>query len=176
MAETETHMFAVQIDASKEAVWRELTKTDEPNDAFWHTVLHTTGLQPGSTYQTRTPDGRYVNAIGEILECDPPNRLKQTMRFVRLDDPPVTVTYDLTDADQGGVDLTVVVEGVVPDSKSGKSWGGSGGAEFVAKTIKQLVEDGRAPLSIRAMYRFFDLIGPLGNPKRTRVEHWPFEG
>ena len=166
-------MFNIHINATKEAVWRELTQTDEPNAAFWHTVLHTTGLEPGATYQMQTPDGRYVNAVGEILEYDPPNRLKQTVRFVRYDDPPATVTYELADSPQGGVDFTVTVDDIPADTKTGKGWKGSGGAEFVGKTIKQVVENGKAAFSTRAMYRFFDLLGPLANPKRTRVENWP---
>lgn len=92
MGDTETAVFSIRIDGTKEAVWRELTQTDKPQDAMFHTVLHSTGLQPGASYQMRTPDGRYVNTIGEILEYDPPNRLKQTVRFVRYDDPPVTAT------------------------------------------------------------------------------------
>ena len=92
----------------------------------------------------RTPDGRYVNAVGEILEYDPPNRLRQTVRFVSYDDPAVTATYELADAPQGGVDFTVTLEDVPTGTKTGDSWKGSGGAEFVAKTVKQIVEDGRA--------------------------------
>lgn len=175
MTETETVVFAVHINATKEAVWAELTKTDEPQDAFWHTVLHSTGLAPGASYQMRTPDGRYVNAVGEILEYDPPNRLKQTVRFVRYDDPPVTATYELADAAQGGVDFRVTIEDVPTGTKTGDSWKGSGGAEFLAKTMKLIVEEGRASLFNRAMYRFFDLVGPLANPKRTKVEHWPLD-
>jgi uncharacterized protein YndB with AHSA1/START domain len=175
MAETETVVYSVHINATQEAVWAELTKTDEPQDAFWHTVLHTTGLEPGSSYQMRTPDGRYVNAIGEILEYEPPNRLKQTVRFARSDDPPVTATYEITEAAQGGVNLIVTVEDIPTGTKSGKGWKGSGGVEFIAKTVKQVVEHGQASVSTRVMYRFFDLIGSLGNPKRTAVEHWPLD-
>ncbi len=175
MPRTETVVYSIHIDATKEAVWSELTKTDEPQAAFWNTVLHSTGLEPGAAYQMRTSNGRSVNAVGEILEYDPPNRLKQTVRFTQYDDPPVTATYELADAPQGGVEFTVTVEDVPVDTKTGKSWKGSGGAEFIAKTVKQTVEDGAASLSTRAMYRFFDLLGPLAVPKRSKVEHWPLE-
>lgn len=179
MTETETQVFTVHIDATKEAVWHELTRTDKPHDAMFHTVLHTTGLQTGASYQMRTPDGRYVNAIGEILGYDPPHRLKQTIRFVRYDDPPVTATYDITDAPQGGVDLTLTIEDIPTGTKTCESWKGSGGGQFVVATVKEIVEAGEAKFSTRAMYKFFDVfapvIAPLATPKRTKVENWPID-
>ncbi len=177
MAETETAIFSIQINGTKEEVWRELTRTDKPQDAMYHTVLHTTGLQPGAEYQMRTPDGRYVNTIGEIVEYDPPHRLKQTVRFVRYDDPPVTATFDITDHPDGGVELRLTLEDLPTGTKSARGWQGSGGGAFVCKTIKQVVEDGQASRSTRLMYKFFDVfapvVAPLATPKRTRVEHWP---
>lgn len=177
MAETETAVFSTHINATKEAVWAEITRTDKPQDAMYHTVLHTTGLQPGASYQMRTPDGRYVNAVGEILECEPPTRLKQTVRFVRYDDPPTTVTYDIADAPEGGVNLTVTVEDIPVGTKTGDSWNGSGGGGWVGKTIKEIVENGQASFSTRVMYKFFDVlapvIAPVATPKRTKVENWP---
>ncbi len=177
MAETETAVFAIHINASREAVWAEITRTDKPQDAMFHTVLHSTGLKPGASYQMRTPNGRHVNAVGEILEYDPPARLKQTVRFVRYDDPPVTVTYDIVDAADGGVDLTVTVEDLPLGTKTGTSWKGSGGGDWICATLKQIVEEGQASFSTRAMYTFFDVfapvLAPLATPKRTRVENWP---
>jgi len=142
--------------------------------------LHSTGLKPGASYQMRTPNGKYVFTIGEIVEYDPPNRLKQTVRFVRYDDPPVTVTYDVADAPQGGVDLTLTIEDLPTDTKTTDTWTGSGGGAWTLKTIKQIVENGQASTSSRIMYKFFDVfapvIAPLSTPKRTRVENWPMNG
>lgn len=173
MTDTETAVFSAHIDASREAVWAEITRTDSPQDAMFHTVLHTTGLEPGASYQMRTPNGRYVSVIGEILEYDPPTRLKQTVQFVQYDDPPVTVTYDITDAAQGGTDLTITVEDIPTGTKTAKTWTGSGGGTWIIKTLKQIVEDGRASRSTRVMYRFLELTAPAITPKRTRAEHWP---
>ena len=75
MAETETAVFSIHIDATKEAVWREITRTDKPHDAMYHTVLHSTGLKPGASYQMRTPNGKYVFTIGEIVEYDGQSRI-----------------------------------------------------------------------------------------------------
>lgn len=176
MGESERAMFSVHINATKEAVWQELTKTHEPQAGLWNTVLHIEELVPGNKYQMRSPDGRTVNAIGEVLECDPPNLLKQTVRFTQLDDPDCTLTYEIADAPQGGVDLTLVVDGSPEDTKTGKSMRGGGGGQFVCKTIKRVVETGSAGLSTRLMYQFFDILGPSVLPKRTRAERWPMDG
>lgn len=174
---TETAVFSVRIDGTKEDVWRELTRTDRPQDAMFHTLLHTTGLEPGASYQMRTPNGRHVNAVGEIIEYEPPSRLKQTVRFVSTDDPVVTVTYEISDHPDGGVELCLTVEDLPVGSKVAKTWKGSGGGAFITATLKQIVEEGQASRSTRLMYKFFDVfapvIAPIVTPKRTRVEHWP---
>jgi uncharacterized protein YndB with AHSA1/START domain len=179
MPETETAVFATHINATKEEVWRELTRTDAPQDAMYHAVLHTTGLKPGASYQMRTPNGKYVTVVGEILEYNPPVRLRQTVRFVKYDDPPVIVTYDIADSADGGVDLTLTVENIPVGTKTGDSWTGSGGGNWVCKTIKEIVEDGQTSLSTRIMYRMWDTLGPLlapiANPKHTRAENWPLD-
>lgn len=176
MTENDTLMYSIQINATKEAVWAELTKTDSPQAAFWNTVLHTTGLQPGATYQMRSPDGKYVNTMGTIEEYEPHTRLVQTLRFVRYDEPPCTVTYEIDDAPEGGVTLTVRVDGPAPkDSKTMKGLEGGGGFAWIVKTVKRIVEDGQAPFATRAMYRVAQVLAPIMEPKSTRVEHWPME-
>lgn len=176
MGETERVVFSIHINGSKEAVWQELTKTDEPQASLYNTVLHTKGLVPGNRYQMRSPDGRTVNTIGEILECDPPSLLKQTLRFTRMDDPECTITFEIADAAQGGVDLTLTVDDLPVGTKTSKGMTGSGGGDWILKTLKRIVETGKVGLSTRVMYKFFDIFGPTVLPKRTRVEHWPMEG
>ncbi len=173
MTEAQPLLFSTPIKATKEAVWAELTKTDSPQAAFWNTVLHTTGLEPGASYQMRSPDGKYVNTLGTIEQCEPPTLLVQTLRFARYDEPPCTVTYRIEDAPDGGVTLTVRVDGLAPDSEVGKGFQGSGGLQWVIEMVKTIVEDGRAPFATRAMYRVAALLGPIMEPKETRVEHWP---
>lgn len=175
MAETERAEFFIHINGTKEAVWNELTKTNEPQDALWHAVLHTKGFEPGSPFQMRSRDGRTVAEVGEILEFDPPNRLKQSLRFTQFDDPHCTVTFEIVDAAAGGVDFTLTVEDLTPGSKTAKNWEGSGGGTWVCQTFKQIIEDGKPSFGTRAMYRLWDLFGPLALPKRSRAEHWPMD-
>ena len=175
MGETEQAVFSVHINGTKEAVWREITKTDEPQACFFNAVLHTKGLESGNAYQMRSPAGRNVIVVGEVLECDPPNLLKQTLRFTQLNDPACTVTYEIVDATQGGVDFTLTVDDLPVGTKTGKSMKGSGGGDFICKTLKRIVERGKPSLTTRAMYRMFDLLGPVVLPKRTEAEHWPLD-
>lgn len=170
----ERAIFSIHINGTKDAVWRELTRTDAAQPAFYDTVLHLQELTPGSSYQMRDSSDRYVNSLGEILECDPPNRLSQTVRFTRWDEPPVILTYDIDDAPEGGVQLTLTVEKLL-DNKTGKGLNGGGGGDWICATIKELVENGRPRFSTRVMYGVSRLLNPLMNPKRTRVEHWPFD-
>lgn len=175
MTDGETLMFSTPISASKEAVWAELTKTDSPQAAFWNTVLHTTGLDPGASYQMRSPSGKYVNTLGTIERYEPPSLLVQTLRFARFDEPPCTVTYRIEDAPDGGVVLSVKVEGLSPDSKVRTGFEGGGGYQWVLNTVKQIVEEGKPSFGTRAMYRVAALLEPVMEPKRTKVELWPME-
>lgn len=175
MGETERAVFSIRINGTKEAVWREITKTDEPQDAFWHAVLHTRGLEPGNEYQMRSPDGRTVSAVGEVLACDPPNLLTQTLRFTQSDDPFCIVTYEIVDAPGGGVDFTMTVDDLIAGTRTSRTMKGGGGGDFVCKTLKQIVEHGRPSFPTRSMYRMFDALGPRAQPRSTRVEHWPLD-
>ncbi len=175
MGESERAVFSIHINATREAVWEELTKTDEPQDAFYHEVLHSRDLEPGTSYQMRSMDGRIVGTVGKIVKSDPPNMLQRTLKFTQYDDPEVTLTCEITDSPDGGVEFTLTVDGLMPDTKTAKSLRGSGGGEWICKTLKKIVENGRSPLSTRLMYKVIDVFGPKVLPKQTRAENWPAE-
>ena len=101
MDDKETNVFRVHIRGSIEQVWREITKTDEAQQAMFNSVMHTRGLKPGAPFRMRTVDGKYTNVVGEILEVDPPHRFAHTMRFTNYDDPPCRITYDLKPVTDG---------------------------------------------------------------------------
>ena len=91
----------------------------------------------------RTKNGKYTGVVGEILEFDPPRRYAHTMRFTQMDDPPCTVTYDLTQ--EGGT--------------------------MIVNTLKAVVETGRPTLGTRTLYVLFALLEPF-SPKSTKTENW----
>ena len=172
---TERAVFKIHIDGSKEAIWQEITRTDVPQPAFYDTALHVVEPAVGRPYQMKDSSGRFVNSLGEILEWDPPNKLSQSARFTQYDEPPVIITYELEDADTGGVDLTLTVDKVDPTNKTGKGLTGSGGGDWICQTLKEIVEDGKPRLGTRLMFRVGRLLNPVVMPKRSRAEHWPID-
>lgn len=172
MPETLRFVSRVVIAGSAEDVWREITKTDEPQQAMFNARLHTGGLRPGARLQMRTPDNRYTSVVGEILECDPPHRLAHTLKFTPYDDPYCKVTYELKPV-EGGVEFTLISEEVPAGTRTAKDM--ARGGDFIAGTLKAIVETGRPPLGTRLLYGLFGLLGPVVTPKRCRVENWPLE-
>ncbi len=153
-------------------MWREITKTDEPQLALFGSRMHRTGLAPGSAIRMRTPDNKFTSVVGEILEVNPPYRLSHTMKFTAYDDPYCKVTYDLREVD-GGVEFTLTSEDITPGTKTAKDM--TRGGDFIVGTLKAVVENGRPPLSTRLLFRMFGLIGPFITPRQCRTENWPFE-
>lgn len=169
MAETTRFVSKVFIKGTLEAVWREITKTHEPQQAFFNMRLHTAGLEVGAKVAMRSPDGKYTGVVGEVLEWDPPRRYAHTFRFTQYDDPPCKVIYELEET-EGGVEFTLTTEDVVRDSKTAKQM--KGGAGMICKTLKTIVETGRPSFGTRLLYALFKLLAPL-TPKKSLSENWP---
>lgn len=171
MGDGEKAVFKVHIRGSIEAVWRELTKTDDVQKAMFNCRMHTTGLKPGGKMQMRTPNGKYTAVVGEILEFDPPRRFSHTMRFTQYDDPPATVTYVLVEKDDG-VEFTLTVTNITPGTKSARSM--AQGGRMIVNTLKAIVETGTPPLGIRLLYVLFKLMAPM-TPKKCLSRNWPMQ-
>ena len=152
-------------------MWREITKTDEPQQAFFNSRMHVIGLKPGSPIRMRSPEGKYTAVVGDILEVDPPRRLSHTLRFTAYDDPYCRVTYDLREV-EGGVEFTLTSEEVPVGTKTARDM--TQGGDLIAKTLKAIVETGHPPLGTRLLFVLFKLMAPF-NPRSTRSENWPLE-
>ena len=172
MAGTERAVFKTFIRGSAERVWREITKTDEPQGAIMNLMLHTDGLRPGARVHLRTPSGKHTGAVGEVLEFEPPRRYTHTFRFTSYDDPPFRVTYDLTEVPDG-VEFRLLLQGLPSGTRTAKEM--KRGGTMIARTLKAIVESGRIPLDTRLLYGVFRILEPF-SPRRTRAEHWPLEG
>lgn len=157
------------IRGSIDDVWREITKTDEPQGAMFGMQMHTDGLKLGGQIRMRTTNGRYTGVVGEILELDPPYRYAHTFRFTQYDDAACTIRYELAEVD-GGVEFTLSAEDVPVDTKTAKQLKSGGG--FICKNLKHIVERGSPTLLARIVYRVFRLL-EFTSPKSTRSEHWP---
>ena len=167
-----TLVSRIVIKAKIEDVWREITKTDEPQPAMFQSQMHRLTLDAGSPIRMRTPDGKYTSVVGEVLEADPPFRFSHTMKFTAYDDPYCKVTYDLREV-EGGTEFTLTSERVPAGTKTHKAM--ARGGDFIAKTLKSVLERGRAPLGTRAIYGVMGLLTPLITPDRSKSTHWPLE-
>lgn len=165
-------MSRVLIHGRIEDVWREITKTDTPQLAMFGAQMRYRALSAGSPVQMRTPDARYTSVVGEILEVAPPHRFSHTMRFTAYDEPFAKVTYVLEEV-PGGVQFTLISEDIVPGTRTEKDM--RRGGDFIAKTLKEVVERGRPALGTRLIYATFGILA-FTTPSKCRSEHWPMEG
>lgn len=169
MAATETAVFKVFIKGKPEDVWREITKTHEPQACFFNMQLHTTGLSPGGRMQMRSKSGKYVGAVGEVLEFDPPRRYAHTFRFTSNDDPPCRIVYELFPKD-GGTEFVMTLHDLPAGAKSTKQM--KQGGTMICNVLKSVVETGRVPLGSRLLFLMFALLEPL-QPAKLKTEKWP---
>lgn len=171
MAEPSKAVFRITIAGTMEAVFRELTKTGEPQAAVFNAVLTTggPGLVRGRRMQMRTGSGRHAIVVGEVVEHEPPARFAHTHRFTQYDDPSCTVVYDLKKV-EGGVEVTLTVENIPAGTKTEAEM--RRGGDFILKNLKAIVETGRPPLGTRLMYAMFGAM-EFVLPAKTKSEHWP---
>ncbi len=169
---TEDAVFRVFIKADIQRVWRELTKTGEPQGAVFNAWLHSTGaLQAGAAMQMRTGTGKHVIVDGSVEIFEPPYRFVHTHRFTQYDDPPCRVSYELKPVGQG-VEVTLRVLGMPAGTKTAKSMA-SGGTSILA-SLKTICETGRPAPRTRLMYWMFDKM-EFVLPERTKSQHWPLK-
>ncbi len=161
----------VFIKASIQDVWNAITKEGEPLPFFFGSVMHTTGLQPGSQIRMRSPDGKYTGVVGEILECTPPYKFSHTFKFTNYDDTPCIVTYELKEV-EGGVEFTLISDNVPVGTKTEKDMA-QGGA-FITDVLKSVVETGRPSFGKRILLGIISLAGRF-SPAKCRTEHWPLD-
>jgi uncharacterized protein YndB with AHSA1/START domain len=169
MPELEKAVFRVHIRGPIQDVWREITKTDEPQGGLFNMKLHTNGLRPGGQIRMRSRSGKYTGVVGEVLEFNPPYRYVITFKFTAYDDPPCKVIFDLKEVD-GGVELTLTHEDLVSGTKTAKQM--NQGGTMIVNTIKAIVETGRPALGTRMLYVLFKVLEPI-SPKQCRSELWP---
>jgi len=168
--ETERAVFKIFIRGTIDAVWREITKTDEVLSCFFNMWLDTTGLKPGAPLRMRTKSRKYTGAVGEVIEFEPPHRYSHTFRFTQFDDPPCRVTYELKPV-EGGVEFTMILDDLPKGTKTAKQM--TQGGTMIVNTLKAIVETGRPSFGVRFLYNVvFPLTEPF-SPKSTRSENWP---
>lgn len=162
-------MFRVTIASTIDAVWHEITKTDEPIPAFFNSQMHVGRLVAGSRLAMRTPDGKYTGVVGEILEFDPPRRFAHTFQFTNLDDPPCQVIYTLEEV-SGGVQFTLEIADLPVGTKTAKQM--LQGGKMIVNTLKSVMETGKPSFGTRMLFVLFKLLQPM-SPKKCLSANWP---
>lgn len=172
MAEPGKAVFRIVINGTMEAVFRELTKTGEPQGAVFNAVLtlDQPGLMRGRRMQMRTGSGKHAIVVGEVVEHEPPTRFAHTHRFTLFEDPACTVVYDLKKV-EGGVEVTLTVEGIPAGTATGKEM--TKGGDLILANLKAIVETGRPPLGTRLKYAMFGAL-EFVLPAKSKSENWPF--
>ena len=169
MSESNRLVSRIVIAGSQQAIWRELTKQGEPQQAVFNAWLHAQVLRPGARLQMRTGSGNKVIVVGEVVDFDPPHRFAHTFRFTQYDDPPCTVVYELKPV-AGGIEVTLTVDNIPTGTRTAKSM--QSGSTSILETLKAMVEEGRPKLGTRLMYALFDRM-EFVLPKRCDASHWP---
>ncbi len=170
MASETTNINRVLINAPRETVWNTLVKTDEALPFFFGSVCETkNGLRAGENYRMVSANRKVAMVVGEVLRFEPPHVYAHTFTMTNIDEPPVTVTYTLTEKD-GGTEFELRIDDMVPGSKLAKEMVSSQG--FIAGNLKALCETGKPAFSGRMV----GLLGPIFvrlAKKKQAVEHWP---
>lgn len=170
MSSETTNINRVLIKASKATVWNTLVKTDEALPFFFGSICETkNGMAEGARYRMVSANRKVAMVVGKVLRFDPPNVYSHTFTMTNIDEPPVTVTYTLTEK-EGGTEFELRIDDLVPGSKLAKEMVSSQG--FIASNLKSLCETGKPAFTGRMV----GLMGPIFTrlAKKTQaVENWP---
>lgn len=169
--DTTTLVSQVIINAPIQKVWDTLTKPGEILPFFFGSVMHTTTFEPGAPIRMRSPDGKYVGVVGDILELDPPYKFSMTFKFTNLDDAVCKVTHELREV-EGGTEYTLISEQIPVGTKTEKNM--TGGAKIITSTLKSCVERGKPTMTARMIMIMGRLFGFM-TPKKSLSSNWPMD-
>jgi uncharacterized protein YndB with AHSA1/START domain len=159
------HVFTIDIQAPRQKVWDEITKTGRIQLAMHNTVLEST-LIPGSKLRYYSPDRKRVFVVGEVVEVAPPRRFSHTFKFTMRDEAPSLVTWELEETPTG-CRVTLVHSGWTNQVKTHK--GVVSGWREILGILRRELETGSIPVRVRLFYAVMNhLMFML--PKSTKVE------
>lgn len=140
-------VYVVYIRAAPQRVWDALTNGEDTERYFFGFRIESE-WRVGARWALR--DGEGVHDEGEVLECDPPRRLKISWNVVAFEDarglPPAYITYDIEPAGEA-VKLTMTQHQPKPIPRKYYE-GGKQGWPMILSSLKSWIETG-APLAIR---------------------------
>ena len=141
-------VYTIYIASTPETVWEALTRAEFSRKYFSGFAIEA-DLKVGGAFIARAPDGS-EHISGEVIECDPPNKLTVTFN-VNWPDlveklGPTLVTYEIEQAGEA-VKLTLIQSQDRPLSDDILS-GGRQGWPAILSSLKSLLETGH-PLAIQ---------------------------
>jgi len=156
---------SIDIRASIEDVWAELTRRDDIQKAMFNSMLESE-MEPGAKMHYYSPDRKFIFVAGELVEIDPPHRLVHTYRFTDLPEDETLVTWELETAGDG-TRVTVTHSRFTDQAKTHKRVGG--GWQTVLKLMKDILETG--DISTGAKFQWW-LMGAMSfmMPRSSRAE------
>lgn len=139
------HVFEVYIRATPERLWQAITDPALTAVYYFGSEIES-DFRIGSPLRYKQPDGS-LDIDGEVLEVDPPRRLVHSFstRWEANDDPPTTVTWEITPMGSETCLLAVTHGGFATENATYESV--RGGWPMILSGLKTLVETG-APLHI----------------------------
>lgn len=111
----QTHMYSIYIKTTPQRLWQALTDGNITPAYYYGTALKGS-LEPGTPYSFTTSDGKEM-IRGEVISCDPPNKLVTTFQPLWVEGvaPVSRVTFDITPEDDQ-CKLTLIHEELEPDT------------------------------------------------------------
>ncbi len=134
-------IYVTYIRASPQRIWDALTQSEFTSQFLFGRTVES-DWRKGSPWRMLQPDGS-PDVSGEVLESDPPRRLKVSWRveFARQLEPAI-ITYDIEQVgDVAKLTLTQHTPGAIPRKfvKAGQQ-----GWAIIMSSLKSLLETGEA--------------------------------
>ena len=143
---TVDHVYAIDIKASPERVWRAITDGDDTANYYFGTRVRST-FEVGAAISYDYPDGS-VAADGIVLEVEAGRKV--VMSFLpRWDpgiaaEPPITMTWAIEAGEDGGPTRLTVTSALIPGSRADSEF--RGGIVTIVSGLKTYLETG-APIA-----------------------------
>ncbi|MGH8462162.1 MAG: SRPBCC family protein [Stenotrophobium sp.] len=143
MNKTPDTVYVTYIAATPQQVWEALTQGEITKQYFFGRRIESEWKVGGRVVYWQ-PDGK-LDVSGEILECDPPSKLRFTWRVEWVEEmkalPPCIVTYQIDDLGEA-VRLTVIEE---HPAAIEEKWleGGRRGWPIILCSLKSWLETGK---------------------------------
>ena len=138
---------SIVIGVPVETVWDEITRTGSVQKPVYNTVLDIE-LEPGGRMRYSSPDRSRVFVAGEVLEVDPPRKLRHTYIFTMAPDPVTEVTWELESVAEG-TRVTITHAGWTKEKDADKH---AAGWNDILGMLKSQLETGDIPTKNKIIY------------------------